>query len=216
MGTAASRRVDYGTMGDDVPMRLVRYSHSCVRLDFEGVVVVVDPGEWSEPVALLGADAVLVTHEHGDHVDESRLIDLACPVFAPAGAALTRIDFQPVHPGRSITVAGFEVEVVGGRHAAVLDGQQTCPNVGYLIGGVYHPGDALDPAPRAVETVLVPMQASWLKPAEGVNFLQACQYRRAIGIHDGQINDRAIESINHWYGVGSDGRYDYLPPGSST
>jgi len=39
-------------MGDDVPMRLVRYSHSCVRLEFEGVVVVVDPGEWSEPVGL--------------------------------------------------------------------------------------------------------------------------------------------------------------------
>jgi len=52
IGTAASRRVDYGTMGDDVPMRLVRYSHSCVRLEFEGVVVVVDPGEWSEPVGL--------------------------------------------------------------------------------------------------------------------------------------------------------------------
>lgn len=197
-------------------MRLVRYSHSCIRLEFDGVVVVVDPGLWSEPAAVVGADAVLVTHEHGDHVDESRLVDLGCPVFAPAGAALTRIDFQPVQPGSSITVAGLEVEVVGGWHAAVIDGQQPCPNVGYLIGCVYHPGDALDPPPHAVGTVLVPMQASWLKTTEGIDFLRGCEYSRAIGIHDGQINERAIESISHWYGLGSDGRYEYLPPGSST
>jgi L-ascorbate metabolism protein UlaG (beta-lactamase superfamily) len=197
-------------------MRLIRYSHSCVRLEFDGAVVVIDPGGWSEPAALVGADAVLVTHEHGDHVDESRLAGLDCPVFAPAGAALTQIDFHPVRPGGSITVAGLDVEVVGGWHAPVLAGQQRCPNVGYVIGGVYHPGDALDPALHAVDTVLVPMQASWLKTAEGVDFLQTCEYTRAIGIHDGQINERAIDSISHWYGVGSAGRYRYLPPGSST
>jgi hypothetical protein len=27
-------------------------------------VLVIDPGAWSEPQALIGADAVLVSHEH--------------------------------------------------------------------------------------------------------------------------------------------------------
>ncbi len=162
-----------------------------------------------------GVDAVLVTHEHYDHVDELRLAGLACPVFAPAGAALTRIDVQAVQPGRLFTVAGLEVRAVGGRHAAVVAEQQTCANVGYVVGGVYHPGDALDPPPHAVESLLVPMQASWLKTAEGIEFLRSAEYQRAFGIHDGQINDRAINSINHWYNVGSNGRYHYLPPGSS-
>lgn len=196
-------------------MRLVRYSHSCVRLETDDAVIVIDPGVWSEPEALLGADAILVTHEHYDHVDELRIAGLACPVFAPAGAALTRIDAQPVQPGHPFTIAGLEVKAVGGRHAPVVAGQQTCANVGYLIEGLYHPGDALDLPPCGVDLLLVPMQASWLKTAEGIEFLRAAEYRRAFGIHDGQINDRGIESINHWYSIGSDGRYEYLPPGCS-
>lgn len=37
---------------DDRVVRLTRFSHSCVRLDVDGVLVVVGPGVWSEPEAL--------------------------------------------------------------------------------------------------------------------------------------------------------------------
>jgi glyoxylase-like metal-dependent hydrolase (beta-lactamase superfamily II) len=65
-------------------VRLTKFVHSCVRLDYDGRALVIDPGVWSEPQALVGVDAVLVTHEHLDHVDELRrqppdrwLIDLS-------------------------------------------------------------------------------------------------------------------------------------------
>ncbi len=63
-------------------MRLTRFTHSCVRLEVDGRVLVIDPGIWSEPRALDGADAVLVTHEHVDHVDVLRLRGAQLPVFA--------------------------------------------------------------------------------------------------------------------------------------
>ena len=51
-------------------MRFTKLGHSCVRLEKDGGVLVIDPGSWSDaPAALEGAHAVMVTHEHPDHLD---------------------------------------------------------------------------------------------------------------------------------------------------
>jgi L-ascorbate metabolism protein UlaG (beta-lactamase superfamily) len=50
-------------------MRFTKLVHSCVRLEKDGAVLVVDPGIWSDAAALAGADAVMITHEHPDHLD---------------------------------------------------------------------------------------------------------------------------------------------------
>src|SRR6266540_3365426 len=55
-------------------MRLTKFSHACVRLEGDGVLV-IDPGGLSEPEALDGVDAVLITHEHFDHFEPGRLAD---------------------------------------------------------------------------------------------------------------------------------------------
>ena len=49
-------------------MRLTKLGHACVRLEKDGEVLVIDPGSFSGDHALDGADAVLVTHEHFDHL----------------------------------------------------------------------------------------------------------------------------------------------------
>ena len=55
-------------------MRLTKYSHACVRLEKDGVLV-IDPGVFSEPAALDGVDAVLLTHEHVDHLNLDALTE---------------------------------------------------------------------------------------------------------------------------------------------
>ena len=54
-------------------MKLTKKSHACVRLEKDGRTLVIDPGGFSEEDAAVGADAILVTHEHPDHFDEGRL-----------------------------------------------------------------------------------------------------------------------------------------------
>jgi L-ascorbate metabolism protein UlaG (beta-lactamase superfamily) len=197
-------------------MRITKYTHACVRLEDDGRVLVIDPGTWSEPAALAGADAVLVTHEHTDHIDVLRLIGLGVPVYAPAGADITRLEVTPVAAGEAFTAGGFPVTAVGGRHATIYGGKPDCPNLGYLVdGAVYHPGDSLDVPPEPVDTLLVPAQASWLKMHEAIDFVNAIGPRRAFAIHDAQVNHRGLASINGWLTETTDTDYRYLSPGQS-
>ncbi|QPP09908.1 MBL fold metallo-hydrolase [Streptomyces bathyalis] len=197
-------------------MRITKYTHACVRLEHEGRVLVIDPGTWSEPAALRGADAVLVTHEHADHIDVLRLAGLDVPVHAPAGADIPRLDVTGVSAGTDFSAGGFRVRATGGRHAFVHGGRPDCANLGYIIDdAVYHPGDSLHVPEQPIETLLVPAQGSWMKTGEAVEFVNAVRPQRAFAIHDGQINDRGLSSVNRWLAEETDCGYRYLRPGES-
>ncbi|KES07608.1 beta-lactamase [Streptomyces toyocaensis] len=197
-------------------MRITKYTHACVRLEHEGRVLVIDPGTWSEPAALTGADAVLVTHEHADHVDVLRLAGLGVPVYAPAEADIPRLEVTGVASDAEFTAAGFRVRAVGGRHAFIYGGQPDCANLGYIVDeAVYHPGDALHVPEQSIETLLVPVQGSWMKMAEAIDFVKAVKPQRTFAIHDAQINDRGLSSVNGWLAEETDSGYRYLMPGES-
>jgi L-ascorbate metabolism protein UlaG (beta-lactamase superfamily) len=197
-------------------VRIVKYTHACVRLEGDGGVLIIDPGTWSEAHALRGADAVLVTHEHADHVDSLRLAGLGVPVYAPAGARIIDVEFTGLTAGEEFTVAGFTVHAVGGRHATIYGGQPDCANLGYVVDGeVYHPGDSLFVPDVAVDTLLVPAQGSWLKMVEAIDFVRAVGPRRAYPIHDGQLNERGLDAVNGWLGEEVAADYRYLAPGEA-
>jgi L-ascorbate metabolism protein UlaG (beta-lactamase superfamily) len=202
-------------------MRLTKHGHACVRLESADGVLVIDPGTLSGPDALTGATAVLVTHEHDDHIDAGRLAAAlaAHPGLAvhthPALAAELGPGVTPVEPGDTFTTAGFGVQVVGGEHAEIIDGLPGCPNVGFIVDGVYHPGDSLFVPSEEVETLLVPASGPWLKLGAAIEFARAVKPRRAFPIHDAHLSDVGVESFDWWLGAKAGTDFARVPLGES-
>ena len=86
-------------------MRLTKLGHSCVRLDKDGAILVIDQGGWSDPAAALdGAAAVLVTHEHPDHLDA----DAIRAALSEAGIASATYYTTPLHLQPALRFLGYE------------------------------------------------------------------------------------------------------------
>ena len=203
-------------MSDATALRLTRFTHACIRLERDGRVLVIDPGIWSEPQALLGADAVLVTHEHADHVDTLRLAGLRAPVFAPAGAQIPDLAFEALEVGEEREIAGFQVRTVGGRHAEGIPGQPVVANLGYVIDGeVYHPGDSLDRPDVPPPTLLVPAGGPWLAVRDAIAFLRDLAPQRAFPIHDVLLTDIGQLAADRWLASAGGPGYRRLRSGES-
>ncbi|HJQ42219.1 MAG TPA: MBL fold metallo-hydrolase [Jatrophihabitantaceae bacterium] len=178
-------------------MQLTKFTHSCVRFDDADRTLVIDPGVFSEvDAALDGADALLITHEHPDHLDAERVTaalraNSRLRVWAPASVAGTLAEFgeriTAVAAGLTFDGGGFEVRTFGGQHAVIHSSIPVVANVGYLIDGVFHPGDSLEVPDADVDTLLLPIQAPWSKVAEVIDFAVAVGAPRAYPIHDSML-----------------------------
>jgi L-ascorbate metabolism protein UlaG (beta-lactamase superfamily) len=182
-------------------MRLTKHEHACVVLEKDGTSIVVDPGAFSPGAAeiIAGAEAILLTHEHFDHVNEAAinaaLADRAdLRVYAPAALRDTFAahagQFTAVSPGDTLDVASFGVTVHGGEHAVIHQDIPVIANVGYLFdGSLYHPGDAYFVPEVPVSVLLLPTSGPWMKFGEAADFVRAVRPQQLIQIHEMLLSD---------------------------
>jgi L-ascorbate metabolism protein UlaG (beta-lactamase superfamily) len=207
-------------------MKLTKFSHSCVRLERDGGVLVIDPGGFSERAALDGVDAILITHEHPDHVDPDAVADAIAKrpdarIYTNASVAKQLADLgdvvTTVESGQSFGAAGFGVRAYGAWHAVIHPDLPPVPNLGYLVDeSLYHPGDSFDvPAGVAVDTLFVPVTAPWLKASESIDFVRAVRPRRAYALHDGLGNDTLFGLLHQLVNRLSGAEYRRLTPGET-
>ncbi|MFD5425968.1 MBL fold metallo-hydrolase [Streptomyces sp. NPDC127084] len=208
-------------------MKLTKKSHACIRLEKGGRTLVIDPGAFSEADAAMGADAVLITHEHPDHFDEARL--RAALDANPAARIWTlrsvAEQLSAAFPGRVHTVgngdafsaAGFDIQVYGELHAVIHPDLPRVTNVGYLVdGSVFHPGDALTVPEQSVDTLMLPVMAPWSKVSEVIDYVREVRPRQAIDVHDALLTELARPVYDTHIGNLGGAEHSRLASGDST
>lgn len=194
-------------------MRLTKLEHACVRLEKDGAVLVIDPGIWTGPDALDGAASVLVTHEHFDHLNADGLraafaADPGLQLWTNASVAGQFAEFagrvHVISHGDTFGTEGFDVAVYGQEHALLHRDIPLVPNTGFMIDGeVFHPGDALTVPEDAVLTLLLPVNAPWLKLSDMIDYARAVDPGRGYAIHDGLLNARGLGVLGNWLPLAS-------------
>jgi L-ascorbate metabolism protein UlaG (beta-lactamase superfamily) len=202
-------------------MKLTKYQHACVRLSKDGKELLVDPGIWAEDEAFDGIDAILVTHEHFDHLDADRVRALDVPIWTNAGVAAELGELGDrvtvVAGGQSFEAAGFQISAYGNDHAIILPELGVpCQNVGYLIeDAVYHPGDSFTRPDRQVHTNLVPISGPWFSLPSAIGYVREVAAEQTIGIHDALLSDIGLTMGERWIGTQGGKPYVALKPTES-
>jgi L-ascorbate metabolism protein UlaG (beta-lactamase superfamily) len=205
-------------------MFLTKLGHSCFRVESGGTTLVLDPGSFSDPDALAGANAVLITHEHPDHVVPERLLeaaradsDLEVWTNEAVTARLTELDgaafdgrVHVVNHGDTFTVGptsggpaagGLDIHVHGTKHARIHADIPLIANVGFFLpGAVFHPGDALTVPEEQVDTLLAPAAAPWLKISELADWLRSVAPEQAYLMHDAILSEIGLGMVERLAG----------------
>ncbi len=166
-------------------------------LDAGGEILVIDPGAFGGADALDGANAVLVTHEHFDHVEPDTLraamtanpglrLWAAAPVAGQfgdsatgsAGSGAARLHRRRVQHARVRQAPRDDPPRPPGRCERRVPGGRR---------GL-HPGDSYTVPEDPVNTLLVPISGPWFSTREMIDYVRAVAPRRTFAVHDALLS----------------------------
>lgn len=184
-------------------MQITHLGHSCLLVEVAGRRVLLDPGTFSSFEGVEGLDAVLITHQHFDHLDPDRVPVLlernphAVVHADPESVRLLAdkdIPARPTVDGEPFSFGDLTVTPVGAQHAVITEYVPRIANVGLVLRApgepsLFHPGDALDAEAPAVDLLAVPVSAPWCAVKETVEFVRRIAPTAVVPIHDGLLTD---------------------------
>lgn len=183
-------------------MKITKFGHACLLIEESEARILIDPGSWSGEVDRGDIDAILVTHNHQDHLDPDLIksvlekspgVQVIAPVEAGKNLEEAGIAHTVIEDGQELMVATVSVRSTGKKHAYIYGDTPQCQNTGYMIANrFYHPGDSFHVPEEAVEILALPVAGPWMKIAECIDFAKQVKPKVVIPIHDAFLIPEAM------------------------
>ena len=184
-------------------MKITKIGHCCLLIEIDGKRLLTDPGNFSTAQDKLeNIDAVLITHEHPDHLHMDSLKNILA--LNPHTAVVSNtvvgklldaehISYQKVEHGDCVEVVGITVEGFGTIHAVIYSSLPPMTNTGYFIGGtLFYPGDALTIPEKTVKVLALPVAGPWIKISEAIDYAKEIHPTSCFPVHDAVVAPSAL------------------------
>jgi L-ascorbate metabolism protein UlaG (beta-lactamase superfamily) len=179
-------------------MKITKYEHACLIIEQNGNSLIIDPGTFTTDLVIPDAViAVVITHEHADHLNLDHLHAIVdknpdAVILAHQDVTTKLGDFKikSVVPNEGIKIGEFELEFFGGQHAVIVKDWPVAANLGVMVNKrLYYPGDSFAIPDEPVEILALPIAAPWLKFSEVADFLTAVKPKLAFPTHDAILSE---------------------------
>jgi L-ascorbate metabolism protein UlaG (beta-lactamase superfamily) len=174
-------------------MKVTKYPQSCFKLEKNGQAIMIDIGNFAAAKYKLsdfGAfEALLITHQHADHIDPGLLNELSAlnmPVYGNQDVfdKFPDLKINVVRHKDSFELAGFHIMPIDLPHFPMIDGASGPPNTGYVIDDMlFHPGDGVEISDIQVDNLAAPLAGPSISMRDTVTLIKSVGAKLVIPMH---------------------------------
>lgn len=180
-------------------MKITKFGHCCLLIEEGGVRILTDPGSWNDTPNVTEIDAILVSHEHADHIHLESVKKIlesnpSAVIYTHTGVKKlldsANIPCVLMEDSEEVSIKGVSVTSFGTEHACIHHDIPLVQNTGFYIANrFFYPGDSFHNPQKEIEILALPVIAPWMRLEEAIEYAKALKPRVVFPVHDGMLRE---------------------------